>query len=562
MQGFAEGFQSGWGLMRQKKIDEQRQAALEREQQSRERELAMREKDAAYQAEVRDRERDNWRRSDMVRDEVAALPMPGSQVQVPTYEGMTGGLDEGTPTKPARVTQQDFLRQVGGIQQRAGNAEAALKANEAAQRLDRDAAVEAFRRVQSGAGSMSLGQLASSVADIFNRDDTPGGVRNIQEQPDGSVSVEVFGEGFKPFPMKFSSKEALLRQATALYDPEAYASIRKQEADLEAKLAAERAKTTTVGPGAAVIRDGKVVYQNTAGLVPTAYDAEGQPISWARAGGGGAAGGARGKPVDPLAGVRDRFEFAATKGETKLTPDQLASGSRIAEQVFTEGRGRIPESVAADIALRVATNPSLVQPSVDPRTGEVTGLFSDPSLGEVVIDRNLPASVLETIPAGSNEKLGQTAARRIIESAGRPEVAAQLRAAAHDPAARRALIESTTQEITAQAQEMVRRGRNAASVQQWRDATVRDTLDALNRKLGIVSAYTKPPRPQGGSGQGYSGRPTSGVTAAQEASSRISEEARAALASGDQEAILRIVGSPEFRLLDQQTRTELVRSSQ
>lgn len=199
-----------------------------------------------------------------------------------------------------------------------------------------------------------------------------------------------------------------------------------------------------------------------------------------RAGGAGSRSGADGKaPKTPQSTAVEFFATAAEKAETKLTPTQIAYGQRLAEQIATQRSDTgqpIPPAIAAEVAMEVALDPAKIQPQVNVQTGKIEGVFSRRDLGDVVVQPWSPALQKSFTP----EQLTK-AAEELVKA--QPEaVRAEFSAAAHDPAARKALLDKVTQEIAAKVP--------PEQVQAYTQATVA----SLTEKLDIVAKNTKPPK--------------------------------------------------------------------
>lgn len=209
-------------------------------------------------------------------------------------------------------------------------------------------------------------------------------------------------------------------------------------------------------------------------------DANGDFVRIPGVGGAGAGSRSGGKaPASPQSAAVGFFATAAEKAETKLAPTQIAYGQRLAEQIATqrsESGQPIPPAIAAEVAMEVALDPAKIQPQVNVQTGKIEGVFSRRDLGDIVVEPWSPALQRSFTP----EQVAK-AAEELIKA--QPEaVRAEFVAAAHDPAARKALIDKVTQEIASKVPE--------AQV----SAYTQSTLASLTEKLDIVAKNTKPPR--------------------------------------------------------------------
>lgn len=249
--------------------------------------------------------------------------------------------------------------------------------------------------------------------------------------------------------------------------------------------AADLANIKPIKPGENLVnvRTGQLVAQGQPRLSAGGYiDPEtGEFVPTRAATGAGGTGSRSGgkAAASPQSAAVGFFATAAEKAETKLTPTQIAYGQRLAEQIATqrsESGQPIPPAIAAEVAMEVALDPAKIQPQVNVQTGKIEGVFSRRDLGDVVVEPWSPALQRSFTP----EQLGK-AAEELVK-AQPAAVREEFLAAAHDPAARKTLVEKVTQEIATKVP--------TEQVQ----AYTQSTLASLTEKLDIVSKNTKPPK--------------------------------------------------------------------
>lgn len=250
---------------------------------------------------------------------------------------------------------------------------------------------------------------------------------------------------------------------------------------------------------------GKVLWQNdpkpSAGWM---YNKEGDLEfvggGGGRAGAGGAgAGGAAGKAVDPYKLATDAFQDIATKSESKLPAEVFARGQRIAQQVFSEGGGKVPASVAAEVALAVATDPTKAEPSVNLATGKIDSVYRSQDNGEFVISRGIAS-------ANNPANLPPEQLKKAVTSflgATKPELRTQLTEAAFNPEARakleQAMFAEYDQAVEKRAQE---NPKEADTIRRQAEATKAASKASLDEKLGLINRYGDKPKPAAAQRQG------------------------------------------------------------
>jgi hypothetical protein len=179
-----------------------------------------------------------------------------------------------------------------------------------------------------------------------------------------------------------------------LTDPTTYAALQQKKVEAQLKIAEEQGKPVTTPPGAVTnfapgdpratgLPGGRV--SNDTGFIQTGVDPNtGQPIFGAR---GRATIGPDGQPVTPggkgpngktPATVYDEAGKqidVALKGDTTLVPRAHQIKDAVLRQQPTLGAGE-----AAAIATDAVLHPENVKPDIDPRTGAVINVYTNPAV--------------------------------------------------------------------------------------------------------------------------------------------------------------------------------------
>ncbi len=386
---------------------------------------AMRSEDREYQRGIRgfqqqqnQRTLDEQGRQDALRNELTATPEVGSEYEVsPSQVDMTTG--NAVPAVKKTQTAVSQARQQAAAYQKADNAD---KARELYRWAD-DAAARSV-------GRQALGVLAGMPAtstpyDVLNAlqknitdDPSPIGVRDVVKADDkGGVTATFYNKntGYS-VQHTFNDMKSLQDAVLAHYSPEMYNKLIEKRQTAADKIAEEQSKGVVVPAGGQFIPgtgDKRPATVNTTGMVPTAYDADGNPTAWARAGSAGA--GAGGKGADPMKAINDAFELAATKGETKLQPAQIAQGQRIAQDLSRNG---IDSGLAVEVGLEVATDPTKARLEINKRTGDIDLVYQNPR-----VNRGQPITISRG--AGTIEEL-EKAAKAAGDTAALTKAAASM----------------------------------------------------------------------------------------------------------------------------------------
>lgn len=283
-----------------------------------------------------------------------------------------------------------------------------------------------------------------------------------------------------------------LRELSSQYgDPLAAAEALNKMSEAERSAALELRKPQRLKPGETLqvynpeTRKYEVVAQ---GNIPAGYEAVPGPdgeMTLRRIDGGsrGSSGsGSGGKVDDPAKVVADAWEFASTKGEVKLPPNQLAQGRRIAEDVFRNNSGLSP-ALSAEVAMELVQDPNKARLELNYNTGAVDLIYQNPR-----INQGRPISVSQS--AGTLQEFEKSAGgTKQMQAAVTGLVDHMVRAVPEDKRgqAREQLVSiATNPELRKQ------------YLQQARD--MGKDVQVLDRQLALIAQYGAP-KPQAPAGQ-------------------------------------------------------------
>lgn len=293
-------------------------------------------------------------------------------------QGRADAIREGLGKVDTNVNESrswaDIFRDQAAVYKANGRHDEAEKYTLKADELAFKDAGKKFNTWSASAGKMELGQAAAELAKIFNTDGTPGSVKGIRPNSDGSITI-----GFQPqpggtiTPITVKSIDELKQAGFAHYNPENWAKIQEKRA--EAALKAE--EPYTLKPGERRVVNGKVVAEAPppVGAIPI-YDADGNIIRYDKSGSGSGGGagksGSGGKKDGVVDLTLDTIKESAAKGA--LEPGQVAGALRIGKQLVTQaeknGTGLDP-TVANEIAIGVATGKMPITKGFNPKTGTI-----------------------------------------------------------------------------------------------------------------------------------------------------------------------------------------------
>lgn len=393
-------------------------------------------------------------------------------------------------TKP----QPQVLRDVAGIQAKAGNIVEALKTQEAATASAYKQSAERFAQIRAAAPSMTAEQLAKAAADAFNSDYLPAKLNGYQVNPDGSIDIDVASPDGRSLKHRFKDKSELLLGMEAQYSPDTYNAFIKARRDAAIKAQEKIAEPRVVSPGATLTIGGKPVYENPNGrnVIGQAEDGSlvyGQPTGGGSRASSGGSGGKAAKPADPLAPYVDAFEFSSTKGENKLQEDALARGQSYLPALAQQG---VNPQVAALIARDAAVDPTKTELQIDHRTGRVDRIYRNKD-----VNGGEPVRIAEN--AGTVEDL-------VKQAGGKPEVIKKdvetmlSRMVSEAPSEKRQSIMDSYIKLAsdpAKRQEFLQSQLNAGKSP--------EAIKNLDRQLSLIGAYVKPQQEVAKSGNANKG---------------------------------------------------------
>jgi hypothetical protein len=312
---------------------------------------------AEYQAGQRKRLTDEQLRADTLRDGLA-------------------GVD--TTTSETR-TLSDVYRDVGEKYKAAGDFKSYREYVDTADKRDFAAAGKKFTSwAQSITKETPLGQAAADLAKLFNKDGTPGSVKGVIPQADGSVVIGLQGGSGEPVtPIRVTSIEQLLSAGRAHYTPESFAKIQEKKWEIEND-PSKRYLKFNANQTVVDTTTGKVVQKGIkAGGGTPVYDEDGNITGYTGGGGGGGGGEGKGKkPKDPIAATTDAvMDVVKNSSDAKsLTAADLmevsASARELVANAQRQGR-QIDPYVAGAVLLGAKANPESVKEIFNPATGRV-----------------------------------------------------------------------------------------------------------------------------------------------------------------------------------------------
>ena len=346
--------------------------------------------DRAFGLQQRDRTVAEQRRQDALKADLAAVPQTREIDTRPQAVREITVDDDGNPSAtqiPAMktVAAPDWMKfkSTADTYRKNQEFEKADAYDAIANKAQFADSAKRFQSLYSGSGSMTLEQLGSAAAEIYNNDPLPAQVEGMRPVAGGmqfKITNKDTGESQS---MVVKDSAELLQRLEAYYSPDTYAAYQKSVRDARTKVAENMndpskryikgvdgnifdAKTQkwTVGPG-------------RQGMEPIGEDTDGNPIyrrtgGGAGTGGSGAGGGKAGKPAAQFGDISDVFK--AVEGfsnmKTELSGQQGIEALRLARLFSTQEPG-VDASVAAAAALRAAQDPSQVKPAFDRKTGRI-----------------------------------------------------------------------------------------------------------------------------------------------------------------------------------------------
>lgn len=310
------------------------------------------------------------------------------------------------------------------------------------QQAQKSAAQSLYAALRSLSANASLEQIARAAALAVDSDASPIGIdlENLAvDKETGAITVPMYNRltGYKTT-QTFADKRQLQDALQWHFDPEGKSAMEARELDAAAKLKFERSKPYELRPGGMRVDPvtGKTV-RNDTGYINVGTDENPQMVPVGRAGAGAAGAGKGGKPQDPLKSADDAWEFSSTKGETKLQPNQLATGLRMTRSMAADG---VDPALAAEVALEVSTDPTKARLELNTETGTVDLVYRNPRVNggrAIAISRNAgsmkefessveggPKAVKAQVQNMVTQAYGQNA-DRMIAIANDPELSRQ-----------------------------------------------------------------------------------------------------------------------------------------
>lgn len=478
---FLGGLAQGYLGYRQGEQDALNRQRSEEDREYLRRQRAELDRQQEYAAGQRARALREQERSDRLRDTLGRIKT------TKTVTAPTGASDlDGNPITESRDVQRpqgEIYRDAANAYRDAGDMGKYLELSKQADLLGFEQASRDFGRLQSGSGSMSLGDVANGIAQIFNSDPTngevteivpiQGGVRmTVRNRDTGATSTREFTGP--------AAKTKLLSSFQPVYDPAGYKARIEEESKVAFELL-KKAGVTSV-PGGYVSTNQK--------LESTFYPTTGVGLS--SGGSSGGRGGVRdagGKePLTPFDSARAYLSTYAEKGEDKLTGAQRARAESLLPDIVSSNPGLHPSKAAA-AAYTAAVDPTKMRIQLW-SDGTFRGVIDTSDGGPIVVRSSVSPDAAQLPP----EEMTRNVEAMIAQS-GASEYQQALRAAAFDPSARQQLIDRTIAAGRQVVEEAIQQApARADEIRANGEARVSQDLATLNRRLALISTYTKPPR--------------------------------------------------------------------
>lgn len=400
-------------------------------------------------------------------------------------QGVTTPLPDLTSER-APTQDEQFDRAASAYSTRGDPGNAAKFTDAArAERMRRSS--EAFNQVYSGSQGKDLKGLIDQSVQVFNADPGVANLENVRYDDKGGVTFDVFNKQTqKRISKTFADPRQLLNDLHSYYAPESWAAMEKARQASEMKVSEERSKQHVLRPGDVLGSQASGITKNDDLKPGFTWEADANGNRYQKPIGKTGVGGIG---TDTYKLSNDAWELA-NKGETKLGPEMLLPGARLTQELVTNGKGKVPPALAAEVAHTVLADPKKVEPSIDNRTGRISGVFQHPTRGEFVIDADTASATNpgkftpEQLTAMTSTYLSKLPA---TDRAG-------LVAAAFDVKARNTMVAdiNTTLEQAAKEQLAKTPGQERA-VQAWLEKAKSENQAALKEKLALVSKYSTPP---------------------------------------------------------------------
>jgi hypothetical protein len=293
---------------------------------------------------------------------------------------MPGVTDAGkTITATRNRSQAAITGDIANVYKKSGNIAQYTANTEKAQKLTLDDANKQATALMAQADGMPLMDYAKAAANIFSSDALPFSIKGVKEDSAGGVVFTVQNDqnGVQR-QVPFKDTASINRALQSMYQPETFQKLQADRAASMNKINEERMKPYNLAPGGKHVdpMTGAQV-QNNNGLMNIGTDENPQLVPYGRSGAGGAGGaGKAGKVEDPLAAVS-----ATIKSNIELSSDAKGLDANQISQANTIGRSlaasaarerrNIDPSVAAQLGIAVAKDPSLAKDEFNPETNSI-----------------------------------------------------------------------------------------------------------------------------------------------------------------------------------------------
>lgn len=509
-------------------IDRGMQIAKERERADEDREFVKSQRGLLQRQQQRQEE--EQARADTLRRDLSAIK-PTEQVDLNKLNPETSKItvdDDGNPSAtqlPVMVdrprTRDAQIRDAAGAYRRAGDIGRALELDTAADKEMFNRAARTFAQLKAGSASMTAAQIANQAKSIFDNDPFPMEVAAIREGENGSVSIDIRNRDTGVTQTwNAKDKNELLSGIEAYYSPDSYQALQKARAEAaarrEEKLLENPYVVVPAGARAVPKVPGLPSVDNTSGLAWTGrYNPDGSPemVRPGRAAGDGAGGKADDKPKDPLEQAikdgRAYMDQIFSKGEVKLTPDQIGDAQQYMVQILTDaprdqnGAPKVPPVLAANIGRKIAMSPDKVSMAINPETGLIDRIFKDDTTGETFTVRaGVGTAKSPGVPKDFDMSAAVVGMLDKLDSQS-PGAKARYIAAAFDKTgpggtsvARRELEQKELAELRRRIETEVRGFKDLPKEMQ-EDGIARASrvlLGTISNRLDMVSLHTRPPK--------------------------------------------------------------------
>lgn len=491
--GFLGGIANSYNGI-QKGQDEQ----LAREQLASEN--ANRKSQQIYQDGVQADEAAGRQRANTLRTDIAAIP-ESRTVQTPQAgPGLEQANGSEAPMAPLTTTTKvpldEQLRMTASAQRKAGNMEGYLAATGEADKIGHARSAKVANEVLSASQGMTPFQLANAAKSAYDGDPFPGKMGNIVENSDGSVNVTATNRDTGLSTTRtYKTTDELRDGISAHYSPENFAALQTARLAEARKMREEDNKVHIVPAGGTLAKNsGKPLLTNDNGFLPVTNPDGTQGLVRTSGKLGVGAG------QEALAKTLDGAVALANSGNVKLEGEQLMTMRRLTEQIHLNSGTKVVPSLAAEVAYKVALDPKLSQPQIDPATGNINNIYQHPTLGPIVVD---PGIATARRPGSLKPEAMQAITKQFVDSM--PKADSQgLVAAAFDKTKVKPILDDLYAQIDAQAAQNLQNNPKLtpADQAQYINNYKQTARESLQKKLDLVSMNYKQPAPEPKAGAG------------------------------------------------------------